>query len=93
MRLLHTRHISGDESFETTLCEFVGENISAYAILSHRWREEEVSFADMRLPVADDVQAKKCYTKLQSSCRVAFMKGFSYLWTDTYCIDKSSSGM
>ncbi|PMD16891.1 hypothetical protein NA56DRAFT_649170 [Hyaloscypha hepaticicola] len=35
-------------SSKLTLHEFFGSNIPKYAILSHRWEDEEVTFQDMR---------------------------------------------
>jgi hypothetical protein len=94
MRLLHIRRDESDQDgpLQIVPCEFNGNrsNIPRYAILSHRWREEEVSFADM----AGDVsvaRAKKGYEKLEASCKIALKCGFKYMWCDTCCIDKSSS--
>ena len=69
--------------------EFWDENVKKYAILSHRWEDEEVSFQDMQnLAVAS---SKKGYAKIQKSCEQAAKDGHSYLWVDTFCINKESS--
>lgn len=59
-----------------------------YAILSHRWLDEEVTFQDMSRP---DVDQMKGYAKLSAACDMARSLGLDYLWMDTCCIDKSSS--
>ena len=70
------------------LCEFVDP--PPYAILSHTWGEEEVSFRDME----NLTKAKtKCrgWAKIEKSCSQARHRGLHYVWVDTCCIDKSSS--
>ncbi|OAG00699.1 HET-domain-containing protein [Paraphaeosphaeria sporulosa] len=62
-----------------------------YAILSHRWGndDEEVSFSDIQNP--DVVCRKLGYEKIRKCCAQARNHGFKYAWVDTCCIDKSSS--
>ncbi|KAL2681202.1 hypothetical protein Neosp_008809 [[Neocosmospora] mangrovei] len=79
MRLLHTKKI--------TVIEFIGAP-PPYAILSHRWEEEEVTLRDLE---NGHCQQMKGYEKLQRSCALACSEGFEYIWIDTCCIDKSSS--
>ena len=63
-----------------------------YAILSHRWgpAQDEVTFQDLQ---GDGERAlrKKGYAKLKSFCVAATEYGLSHAWSDTCCIDKSSS--
>ena len=66
----------------------MGRHIPKYAILSHTWEEEEVSFKDMSDPSRNN---KKGYRKIEMTCQVASQAGLSYAWIDTCCIDKSSS--
>ncbi|KAK0750044.1 heterokaryon incompatibility protein-domain-containing protein [Schizothecium vesticola] len=80
MRLINT----GTGLFE----EFIGRNIPKYAILSHTWEEEKVSFSDMQ---KDGHQAKKGFEKIRMTCKLAADAGIQYAWVDTCCIDKSSS--
>lgn len=80
MRLLNTRTIK--------LEEFYGPTFPKYAILSHTWGDDEVSFQDISLSRAIK---KKGFQKVQRACSLAFRKGFDYVWVDTCCIDKSSS--
>jgi hypothetical protein len=80
MRLLHTRTLE--------LSEFLENATPAYAILSHTWENEEVSFQDMQGPNA---KKKAGYAKIQKCCEQAAQEGYEYVWIDTCCIDKSSS--
>lgn len=80
MRLLDTKTLS--------LVEFHDNEIPVYAILSHRWQNEEVSFKDM---CDGDQQSREGYFKIKSCCKLARKRGMSYVWVDTCCIDKSSS--
>lgn len=70
------------------LTAFFDSNVPAYAILSHRWEDEEVSFQDVRSPTAP---RKAGYAKIVQCCRQAVRDGYSFAWVDTCCIDKSSS--
>ncbi|KAJ0110017.1 hypothetical protein J7T55_014820 [Diaporthe amygdali] len=82
MRLIHTRTLE--------LLEFSGDKIpEEYAILSHTWEDEEVTFQDWQdLSVA---KKKKGFFKIDKACKQAQAHGLNYLWVDTNCIDKSSS--
>lgn len=80
MRLLDT------SSFE--LREFWDNEIPLYAILSHTWEKEEVSFQDMQ---SSRATTKAGYAKILGSCKQATLDGLKYIWIDTCCIDKSSS--
>ena len=92
MRLLHIAPgIDAESSPDISLREFLGSDFPPYAILSHRWREEEVLYVDMAVPDRLVARMKKGYPKLETACRTALAKGLSYLWTDTCCIDKTSS--
>jgi len=70
------------------LKEFASNPEVEYAILSHRWREEEVTLQDLMRP---DVDTMKGFAKLKGACAIAQGLGFEYLWMDTCCIDKTSS--
>lgn len=69
--------------------EFLDENEKKYAILSHRWEGEEVSFGDMQIP-AKAVNMKG-FAKIRNSCEHAVNDGYGYVWVDTCCINKDSS--
>ncbi|KAI0799970.1 heterokaryon incompatibility protein-domain-containing protein [Fomes fomentarius] len=81
MRLLNTKtyHVK----------HFMEDDRPPYAILSHRWGDEEVTFADMKdLKLA---RKRKGWLKVEEFCRVAARDGYEWGWDDTCCIDKSSS--
>lgn len=80
MRLLDTTTI--------TLHEFHGDSIPAYAILSHTWENEEVSYQLLSKPEAKSLAG--C-NKIKSFCELAAAQGWKYGWVDTCCIDKTSS--
>ncbi|KAI4909904.1 uncharacterized protein J4E92_010520 [Alternaria infectoria] len=68
--------------------EFFGANIPRYAILSHTWGDEEVSFADF---TSGQPMVGSGYQKILFTCQQAIEDGIDYAWIDTCCIDKSSS--
>lgn len=71
--------------------EFSGSSIPPYAILSHTWGDDEVTFKDFEQGDRDIVERKDGYAKINGCCEVAAAEEFSYVWIDTCCIDKSSS--
>jgi tetratricopeptide (TPR) repeat protein len=73
--------------FEFSLTEF-GTDIPKYAILSHRWGPEEVTFKDLENGKAS---TKAGYKKLEFCAEQADKDGLLYFWADTCAIDKSSS--
>lgn len=84
MRLLNTGTLE--------LREFFEKDTPPYAILSHRWGEQEILYQDMIPSAAQSVTENKFgYSKLQGSCRLAQKQGYRWIWIDTCCIDKSSS--
>jgi len=69
--------------------EFFGTNVPPYAILSHTWGVEEVTFQDWHdLSIAS---SKKGFAKIQGACKRATKDNLDYIWVDTNCIDKTSS--
>jgi hypothetical protein len=70
------------------LTDFLGETIPPYAILSHRWQDEEVIFQDI---VSGAAPTKKGYEKITQCCAQALRDNLGYIWVDTFCIDKTSS--
>lgn len=70
----------------------VDEVTPPYAILSHRWEDEEISLANLNTPVQEAVLSRRGYLKVKSACEYArHGHGLRYIWIDTCCIDKSSS--
>ncbi|KAH8885021.1 hypothetical protein GQ53DRAFT_625629, partial [Thozetella sp. PMI_491] len=83
MRLLQIRQ-GGD--IRSTL--FLSDDIPQYAILSHTWGADEVTFQDLQTQHAKD---KLGYNKIDFCGRQARKNGLDYFWVDTCCIDKTSS--
>jgi hypothetical protein len=78
MRLLNTSTLEFKEFFKPP----------SYAILSHRWGVDEVSFSDY--------ESKRNlwgpgYQKIVSCCHFARQRSHEWVWIDTCCIDKRSS--
>jgi uncharacterized protein YerC len=71
--------------------EFFGDRIPDYAILSHTWGDQEVSFQEWHNRHNPAVSSKKGYMKIVSACQRAQHGELGYLWVDTNCIDKTSS--
>ncbi|KAL2069523.1 hypothetical protein VTL71DRAFT_14202 [Oculimacula yallundae] len=59
-----------------------------YAILSHRWGENEVNFQDWKARRRIDSSE---YRKIKRFAKKAAQGGFRYAWADTCCINKESS--
>ena len=60
-----------------------------YAILSHTWGDGEVTFRDMENLAA--ARSMVGWTKIKGTCQRGKADGFSLVWIDSCCIDKSSS--
>lgn len=87
MRLLSARR-SETGNLDIELEEFPDRPSDNYAILSHTWDREEVSFYDIKSGLAEN---KKGFQKINNCCATALDDGFKYTWIDTCCIDKASS--
>ncbi|KAI5357209.1 Putative heterokaryon incompatibility [Septoria linicola] len=70
------------------LIEAFGSNLPEFAILSHTWDRDEVSYSDVQHGTSHDRHA---YDKVRGATSQARKDGHRYLWIDTCCIDKSSS--
>ncbi|OTB12662.1 hypothetical protein K445DRAFT_320805 [Daldinia sp. EC12] len=68
------------------------ENFGGYeppfAILSHTWGEDEVTF---QMYSGEEAKSRKGYRKIEFLCRQANKDGLQYAWIDTVCMDKTSS--
>lgn len=85
MRLLHRKH-TGELSLTEDLAD---DKIPPYAILSHRWEDQEVNFQDMEDRIG---QNKAGYRKIQFCGQQAERDDLQYFWVDTCCINKSNYG-
>ena len=79
MRLLNAHAVQ--------LEEVLDESTKEYAILSHRWEDGEVKFGDIQEKAK--ATRLKGFEKIRRSCAQAVKDGYSYIWVDTCCIDKS----
>jgi hypothetical protein len=73
------------------LKEELGTVTIPYAILSHTWEDEEISFRDLHFTSGVDWRAKKAFYKVEHACQQALKDGYNYIWIDTCCINKDSS--
>lgn len=82
MRLLNTK--------THKLSEHPVGQIPPFAILSHRWRDDEVSYHDY---VECRVTSSIGYKKILGFCNFAKnrKKPYQWVWVDSCCIDKRSS--
>ncbi|KAK0725989.1 hypothetical protein B0H67DRAFT_632916 [Lasiosphaeris hirsuta] len=86
MRLINTLTL--------TLHNFLGADVPIYAILSHTWgsQEEEITFQDwLYAQRQNPPRWGWIYDEEESACQRARKDGFSWIWVDTNCIDKTSS--
>ncbi len=98
MRLINTTTGRFQEYFDTQR--------PVYAILSHKWGDDEISYLDF-LCLTRDLPASALgivsallrnpnkesegYRKVEACCKLARSRGFEWVWIDSCCIDKSSS--
>ncbi|KAF5000241.1 hypothetical protein FGRMN_1873 [Fusarium graminum] len=68
--------------------DYLDDDIPPYAILSHTWGSDEVTFKDFTDKTGEN---KAGYDKIRFCGKEALQDGLQYFWVDTCCIDKSSS--
>jgi len=110
MRLINVKaFLERDELLTTTrwrkkvdpgakVFEFGDDEVTEYAILSHRWivgqevdYNEIVELAKMDEKKRSEIRQSGGYRKILQSCEQAKKDGYEWLWVDTCCIDKGSS--
>ncbi|KAI6095841.1 heterokaryon incompatibility protein-domain-containing protein [Pisolithus croceorrhizus] len=72
------------------------DEVTRYAILSHRWGaevgyKEMIGLMKMEEWKRNEVRRRYGYHKIIKSCEQAMKDGYRWLWIDTCCIDKRSS--
>lgn len=86
MRLLHTTNFQIQEFFR---------NVPKYAIVSHRWSEEEVTFQEFLRCRGSFLAGRESgygWMKIAKACQIARdQDGLEWVWIDTCCINKESS--
>jgi hypothetical protein len=93
MYLIHT---STHQRIDTSeLSRHEAAEAESYAILSHRWRPPEIVFKhldnDRKLTDINEDKFLQSKAKILGACEIAKQAGHKYVWSDTLCIDKSSS--
>lgn len=84
MRLIHTSTLQ--------LESFLGQDIPPYAILSHTWGEDEVSYDHVRRGIQYNLKKpSRGLCKVLNTCAQARQDNLHYAWIDTCCIDKTNS--
>ena len=68
--------------------DFQSEKVPQYAILSHRWQDDEISLQELQ---QRSNEHKAGWNKVRRCCTLARGEGYDYVWIDTCCIDKTSS--
>ena len=73
-----------------TLCleSFVDRDAPHYVILSHTWGRDEVTFDEM---MDGTFRQKNASLKIERCTSIAAQEGYSHVWIDTCCIDRSSN--
>ncbi|KIO03139.1 hypothetical protein M404DRAFT_635279 [Pisolithus tinctorius Marx 270] len=87
--------VVGGDSTTPVLNDFHG-TVPKYAILSHRWVDnDEVDYREMtklaKMENRDKIRGRSGYQKVLKSCQQAKNDGFKWYWVDTCCIDKRNS--
>ena len=73
---------------EFSLIQVATHNTLPYAILSHTWTGQEVTYQDL---ISGAGKSKSGYEKIKFCGEQASRDGLQYFWVDTCCIDKSNS--
>jgi Heterokaryon incompatibility protein (HET) len=81
------RLLQYNDNGEFSLTQFF-DNIPQYAILSHTWGQEEVTFKDI---IEGNRASKTGFDKIRFCGEQVRHDRLQYFWVDTCCIDKSSS--
>ena len=82
---------------QAKVLEFGDDEVTEYAILSHRWIKQEVDFNEaVKLTKMDEeerTEIRQCdgYRKIIQSCKQVKKDGYKWLWVNTCCINKWSS--
>lgn len=84
MRLLQL----SDDGQTFSLVQFFDQDVPPYAILSHTWGDEEVTYQDI---ISGAGPAKTGYDKLIFCAAQAAKDDIQLFWVDTCCINKESS--
>ncbi|KIO04803.1 hypothetical protein M404DRAFT_540725 [Pisolithus tinctorius Marx 270] len=79
---------------DKTLIRPVVERFFGYAMFSHAWQGNEPSFQDVNLVRSVwDLPDTPLNNKLRAFCQETRRLGYNWAWSDTCCIDKSTSSV
>lgn len=82
------------------VAKFFDDGIPPYAILSHTWGENEITFQDLEKLHGDTSTGSNLWeipkshpnhTKIEGCCAQALGDGLNWVWIDTCCIDKTDN--
>jgi hypothetical protein len=79
---------------ETLKLEFFETHLAPpYAILSHTWGKDEVTFQELLAHTEANSPESRGWAKVKGACKKAASSAFGlqWIWIDTCCIDKTSS--
>ena len=82
MRLINVHTFKQADRFEDN-------RTPPYAILSHRWTENEISYQEFLNITKDALNTG--FAKVANACAQAKQTGLDWIWIETCCIDKTSS--
>ncbi|KAH7066367.1 hypothetical protein BKA63DRAFT_394646, partial [Paraphoma chrysanthemicola] len=77
------RLLKRDDSGQLTFSEFSDDNVPRYAILSHTWGDEKVTYEDIKNSTGNN---KPGYEKIQFCKAQPKPDGLQYLWIDSVCV-------
>jgi hypothetical protein len=64
--------------------DFIGIDVPPYAILSHTWGPEEISFVEMKKPkYREHAKTKPGFFKIRGCCARAKRDGYDWVWVDS----------
>jgi hypothetical protein len=73
---------------EFSLIQVPTHNTLPYAILSHTWTDQEVTYQDL---ISGSGKSKSIYEKIKFCGEQATRDHLKYFWVDTCCIDKTNA--
>ncbi|KAH7351383.1 hypothetical protein BKA66DRAFT_598364 [Pyrenochaeta sp. MPI-SDFR-AT-0127] len=90
--MAHIRLLERKPDGEIVFREPTSGGVPAYAILSHTWGIDEVTFQDVEANAGKNkIVAKAGWSKIEFCAKQAAADGLQYFWVDTCCIDKKNA--
>lgn len=83
MRLLNTH--------DWEMKEFISDDhVPSYAILSHTWEQEEISYQQWENRNTHDISKLQGHKKIVDFGTLAAENGYDWIWVDTYVVQHPS---